>query len=152
MVLSRVNKAGGHKGSPQNKLLELFTFVVQGHQFPKVIRSRLTQSIYFRHTDTWGTSYIICIWHTGYIWNDFQSFFVRKTHVEARTLLLSPKKRFVCRYWHIGWKTNIGHQWIIRNIWIIPWRAPWTSPHPKEPGYFHPLRNRYGWISPIYKA
>ena len=50
-VVSMMNKAVGHKESPQNKLLELFTIVVQEHQFPKVIRSWLTQSIHLRHTD-----------------------------------------------------------------------------------------------------
>ena len=34
----------------------------------------------------------------------------------------------------------------------ISQRVPWTSPHPIGPGYFHPLCNRHGWISPIYKA
>ena len=34
-VVSMMNKAAGHKGSPQNKLLELFTIVVQEHQFPR---------------------------------------------------------------------------------------------------------------------
>ena len=31
-VVSRTNKPGGHKGSPQNKLLELFTPIVWEHQ------------------------------------------------------------------------------------------------------------------------
>ena len=38
-----------------------------------------------------------------------------ETYARAKILLLSPKQRFVCRYWHISWKTNTGHQWIIRN-------------------------------------
>ena len=35
---------------------------------------------YFRHMDTWGTSSIKCKWHTGYISNDLQGFFVGETY------------------------------------------------------------------------
>ena len=71
------------------------------------------------------------------------------------------KQKYCCRDQNSGLfagidilaeETNTEHQWIIRNTLNYTVEGSLDNPHPREPGSFHPLCNRHGWINPVYKA